>query len=437
MTIFMGIVQFINCFFLFYTVYLFLKSFSSAPPFRFKIIVAVLVAAVIQWFVNSLQQPIYNTISTIVLTFLITLFFNQKWLNRILYTGVLSSIPIIVEIIIGFILGVFQRVFTNLLTGTVFFVLFSMLSIIIRLFIILLVIKLFSPSFYQIDLKRFLYLLIIPALSLLAAMYIMLYRNVPEISFSETVAISILCFGFVLANFLVFYVYNSIVREYQLQNEMNALRRLQKEQANYYQHLDETLQLTHQMKHDLKKHLNTIQQLYEHKHYEEAGLYLRQYKDALNEFFPPIALQTNNNTLNLILYDKSKECKQNNVDFRATLHHKDFAELDPLVTTAIFANAMDNAVHAACNTNPGQNRFVRFQSDINTGNLVVVIENSKSNEILEEGNKLLSTKADAESHGLGHNIIRQTVNKLGGYLKYEYAKNTFSLIINIPYQQLK
>ena len=65
-------------------------------------------------------------------------------------------------------------------------------------------------------------------------------------------------------------------------------------------------------------------------------------------------------------------------------------------------------------------------------NQIMIFKNSISSSVLTNNHELKSTKKDKESHGIGHVIVEEIVNKLGGIINYSEADDMFSVQIVFP-----
>ena len=93
-------------------------------------------------------------------------------------------------------------------------------------------------------------------------------------------------------------------------------------------------------------------------------------------------------------------------------------------------NALDNAIEACRKIPAGGERLIRFRGYAKGRMFFVVVENSYDGHILPAGmDRLQTTKADAQSHGLGMSNMRSCVEKYYGTMQYEAGSGRFVLTI--------
>ena len=93
-------------------------------------------------------------------------------------------------------------------------------------------------------------------------------------------------------------------------------------------------------------------------------------------------------------------------------------------------NVLDNAVEALQKVTEAKRLELYFSKM--RQNRLIICKNSIAAPVLENNGRLLSTKKDPESHGLGHQIIESTVKKYGGFVGYFEEDGLFGVEISIP-----
>ena len=90
----------------------------------------------------------------------------------------------------------------------------------------------------------------------------------------------------------------------------------------------------------------------------------------------------------------------------------------------MFSNLLNNALEAASKCE--SNRYIYMQIKREDAGLRIWTENSHSNAIRSEGDKLLTSKeADADSHGFGIKNIKKAVAKYDGSCDISYTDKKF------------
>ena len=97
---------------------------------------------------------------------------------------------------------------------------------------------------------------------------------------------------------------------------------------------------------------------------------------------------------------------------------------------AILGNLLDNAVTAAEHSSE---KTITLNTARRNAYSVIIISNSCDIPPKQSGNKLLSTKSDAKSHGFGLKSVAKTVHKYQGDYDWEYnaEKKSFTITVMI------
>jgi len=256
--------------------------------------------------------------------------------------------------------------------------------------------------------------------SICAAVFIGLFvvlnfvPDVPEekiISYSVSLGSIITVIG---CFYLVVYIANSIQTNFQLKN-------LQME----YQYYEDKLKDEERVRavyHDMKNHLLVIQAAGGSESTEEIISAMQtQISDYENYY------KTGNTFLDVIIRDKAAKTKEHEIDFSAMLHFEDGSFIDPLDISAIFGNALDNAIEASLKL-PVSKRLVTIKAKRIHDMLSIVIEN----HISEVNAALETTKQNKLLHGFGLKNIEQSVAKYDGQCTIEQKAGRFTLKIIIP-----
>ncbi|WP_077173623.1 GHKL domain-containing protein [Metaclostridioides mangenotii] len=75
---------------------------------------------------------------------------------------------------------------------------------------------------------------------------------------------------------------------------------------------------------------------------------------------------------------------------------------------------------------------MRIESKYIENFCIIVIENTKVNEIIQKNNNFITSKKDKSIHGVGLRNVKNSVKKYSGELIAEYHENKFILKIMIP-----
>lgn len=98
---------------------------------------------------------------------------------------------------------------------------------------------------------------------------------------------------------------------------------------------------------------------------------------------------------------------------------------------AILGNLLDNALEAAEKCKGGWVSAALYME--NGGSFAVCrIENTYAGEIRQKGDRMLTTKTQAERHGIGLQNVKRLIRDYSGYIHQEYEKGIYITTVILP-----
>lgn len=147
---------------------------------------------------------------------------------------------------------------------------------------------------------------------------------------------------FLTVSFIVSFLYSKntmYIREQELKNRQTIERMNQ--QFSYYQEKAEDEKRVRALYHDMKNHLLILERQNSAETKQMVSDLRRQisyYEDYIH---------TGNDFLDVIIRDKVKRAKEQGIDFLAMIHFGVGDFIEPMDISAIFGNALDNAIEAS------------------------------------------------------------------------------------------
>ncbi len=192
--------------------------------------------------------------------------------------------------------------------------------------------------------------------------------------------------------------------------------------------------------HDMKKHLQSIQMLYEQGDAAKMLDYISQLSQS-----PALAdsVRVSDNTLlNAIVNRYRKECIENNIAFHTDIRKETVDFLSEQDLTALFGNLLDNALEAALTaqkassqqTNGQNGLFIELnveQKGDSAFTMITMVNSCTEKPALAGNGRLRSAKRDGQQHGLGMRSVERVVDTYKGKMQtsYDAQKNTFHTVI--------
>lgn len=263
-------------------------------------------------------------------------------------------------------------------------------------------------------------IIVIPAISLFQIYAILSLLNTQADTTEMFLAVSS-CLLMFMINIIVFTLFNRIAKLHYENEQYQLLEQQKQMQYKYFNELEQNYEESKKFFHDIKNHLNTIEQLYQ---WGDGATkeYVSTLKEKMNDLGKPIP--SKNRIVNILIHKWELEAKTKGVDFTYQCENVDLSFVSDIDLNTILTNLLDNAFEE-CFSNRLERNFVTF-SLCQINNFVVInIVNSCGTVPVSSGQQLLSQK---ENHfGLGLTNVQKTVERYQGILDTKYEDQTFTV----------
>lgn len=197
--------------------------------------------------------------------------------------------------------------------------------------------------------------------------------------------------------------------------------RLQQQYA-YFEEKLKSEEAVRRLYHDMKNHLLLLEKQDSPETRQMAADLRQQIADYENY------IHTGNEFLDIIIRDKARQAKENQVDFSAVIHFEQGGFLEPIDISTIFGNALDNALEASLKLPPEQ-RLITVKAECVRDMLSVVVEN---NCLPDRTGYENTSKEDKFLHGFGIRNIKKAVEKYYGQCLIRRGEDCFQLKLLLP-----
>lgn len=272
----------------------------------------------------------------------------------------------------------------------------------------------FSKEIAVIVLIDFIYLMIIANL---------FYYNAMVLDVDTAIILSI--FVLVLISALSIYLLQKVVKKSE--EIMNTNLRLQ--QAEMEQKLTSDISSVvedlRSLRHDMNNHMSVLQGLLSVKAYDEVDTYLNSITQELtvaNSFYFP-----ENKVLSVLVNSKISKASQLGIPFETDIRTSKtpFSERD---LCTLIGNILENAIEAATGH---QDPYIYFAMYQNKNQLHIQCDNTYIIEPIFENGKLLTTKENKTTHGIGTQNIRSVAEAYEGTVQF-FVDDQFHVEVSIP-----
>lgn len=355
-------------------------------------------------------------------------FFSLRWLSvyiggiipEIIYHLIINTTYITKHPILQFILSI----------GA------DALNIIISFSIIMISIRYITKSYVykneNITVKETL-ILVVPSLTAMAGYSIMqCYQTYFDKAAVEAISgiyngLALLYYGIsiiTIVAMIVIFQNIKVRQEDKLQNELldtqvNSIRRHIEQVESLYKDI-------YSIRHDMAKHIITLEKLYSGNKTEEARAYSADLKAALAKVTGEI--KSGNPVTDVILQEFKNEAEKKKINFCSDFHYPTGFNANAFDISIILNNALQNAVE---NTKKCETSYIHIVSYRRNNAFIIEVSNSFTGKLKwnAENELPVTSKVKTEGHGYGLENIRKIADKYFGDIDINLKNQKFCLSI--------
>lgn len=137
---------------------------------------------------------------------------------------------------------------------------------------------------------------------------------------------------------------------------------------------------------------------------------------------------TGNILVNTILQDAAARAERSSIKLETQITIPDELPFQETDLSSLLMNLIDNAIEAAEQVMPVQDRYLSICMNMKAGYLSVVCKNTFTGELkTDHHGNLLTIKEDKLSHGFGYSQMKKITQKYDGFLRYHTEDTMFVL----------
>ena len=226
----------------------------------------------------------------------------------------------------------------------------------------------------------------------------------------------------ILSCSLVLYLSSKALKENHLTNEVEYLEHTIKQSKQQYEISKDTIEKINIKCHDIKYQIRSLAASNNINQDE-----LKKLEDSVDIY--DSKLDTGNQMLNVLLWEKTSFCQQNNINFGCMVDGTIFDFMDSGDLYCLFGNIIDNALEAVKNIKDEKKRIINISTK-KIGNMVFIDQDNYYYRKIEYENDLpKTTKEDKDFHGFGLRSIKIIARKYGGEMSISTSNNIFHLSV--------
>jgi signal transduction histidine kinase len=242
--------------------------------------------------------------------------------------------------------------------------------------------------------------------------------------------INLLTESFVCALPMLIYV---IFQDFQAFAQVKQRQGVLEEQLNQSEKMFDLLESQHkemrELKHNLVGQVGLIAEMAKSADNIEAKQYVEDYAQtvltSLDVVFTGVA------SLDALISLKKRVAEENGIKFVVNIPYFSDLRINPVVLTNVLINALDNAIEACILLAQGLVRRIELNLRIEDEYLFINVRNTSPHVKIVDGKFPMTSKPNKQFHGLGIESIRNSVEKYGGLLNYDYREPFFVLQIRM------
>ncbi|OLS02078.1 sensor histidine kinase [Tissierella creatinophila] len=370
----------------------------------------------------TVNIPIVNLVVNIILFFALTFNYKSSMKNRIFSLIFIYLTLMVIESIVAVILVHGYKSISSVNSRNTSII--GMISVNIISYIFVLLIGNYNDMKRGINIPNIYWISIcfIP----LGSLYIII-AFLQEFDYNAYSIIASMLILFTI-NIFVFHLYNVLNKVFEQMIERTIL----KEQNKYYKDQLEIMDTNNKnaksFNHDLRNHLSIIRGYIQIEECQKACMYIDEmiknnYTIKTIKEFSNSGNIDIDNILNYKLYEASKKdiCVSLEIKIPSDINISSF---DIVV---ILGNLLDNAIEATSKVenNKKIDIIIIYEKEI----IFINIKNTFNGSILYEKGKILTSKKDRKSHGIGLSNVKSILKKYNGIMDIDYTDNEFCIDI--------
>ena len=179
-------------------------------------------------------------------------------------------------------------------------------------------------------------------------------------------------------------------------------------------------------RHDLRHHMTFLQNCITDNKPEQALEYIHQICTDLDN--SRVIRYCENDTLNLILASYAAQAEASGIDLKLSVTAADFSRFQITDLCSLFANALENAIHACENIPPSKKRYISLRVYEKNNRICIQLVNNYIQDPVFENEIPISHEPD---HGIGVKSIISVVEKYHGVYGFVAENGEFRFLASL------
>ena len=220
-----------------------------------------------------------------------------------------------------------------------------------------------------------------------------------------------------------------VIRINEIEQENRMIQAYMNSMQSFYNMIQNRIEMTRRYRHDLAKHIHTLEVLSQ----QDQDNNIQEYMDGLKIQYKQLKSEeyTTNEVINTVVSIKNQQCKEKNIPLELDIENTDYSFMTDIDMVGLLYNLLDNAVEASDRVEEGNRKGIFLKMGKQEDRICIRVQNyvSPGEEI-----KFETYKEEKEEHGIGMKIIEFLVKKYHGKNEIEIdgKENLFVVRVSLP-----
>lgn len=235
----------------------------------------------------------------------------------------------------------------------------------------------------------------------------------------------------VLLNIVSFALYDALNTMYRDKMQSALIERERELYQNQCIIMQTSVEEMKKFRHDIRNQLSTLYELNKENKQDDIKSFINELI-SINEHGTALS-NSGNIILDSILNYHLRNFYDMGIDINVDVSIPARMKLDAADMTTIFSNMIDNAKEALSNYSE---KHYSLKVVYSKGSLIIIQRNSTNNQVIYDGDRIVTSKPDKHNHGYGLRNIEDTAKKYGGFLRAKQEQNEFvtDVLLYIKYE---
>lgn len=221
-------------------------------------------------------------------------------------------------------------------------------------------------------------------------------------------------------NIMVFYLYDVVNKYYTERLEKDLLKQQNIAYKNQFEIIEASQKQTRMLKHDMKNHIISIQNMAQKSENDELLRYLNSTFEKID--LPAEYAASGNLGIDSILNYKMLQAEKILSNIQLTVNIPNEIQFDAFDINTILSNLIDNALEAI---KQSDEKHLEISIVLECSILYITVKNSYCGKVNLKSGKLTTTKRDILAHGIGLKSVKHTVDKYNGSMTIQHTASEF------------